>query len=205
MPGKVVATRRNKEQQIEGLTVAQQNAVDALACGKNDTETAELVGVHRVTVTKWRRYSLPFQAALNRHRSDIWSAGVDRLRSLLPKAMETLGELLEEGPPELRLKAALAVANLCPLEAGAFQTGPADDELLLDAETMRRRDRMKKLNDFGYFSGIGTSLPDIVRHRIMVQEEYDRELRSRDPASDSISDAGKNIPETDIALRPESD
>ena len=39
-------TRRNKEQHIDGLTLDQQNAVDALAAGKNDTETAVLVGVH---------------------------------------------------------------------------------------------------------------------------------------------------------------
>jgi transposase len=37
-----------------GLTIEQRNAIDLLVTGKTDTETAEAVGVHRVTVTKWR-------------------------------------------------------------------------------------------------------------------------------------------------------
>ena len=39
-------TRRNKEQHIDGLTLDQQNAVDALAGGKNDTETALRLRAH---------------------------------------------------------------------------------------------------------------------------------------------------------------
>ena len=47
-----------------GLTLAQQNAVDLLAAGKNDTETADALKLNRVTVTRWRLYSPEFRAAL---------------------------------------------------------------------------------------------------------------------------------------------
>lgn len=40
-----------------GLTIEQRNAIDLLVTGKTDTETADSVGVHRVTVTKWRNAS----------------------------------------------------------------------------------------------------------------------------------------------------
>ena len=54
--------------QNSALTVAQENAVDALAAGKKDAEVAALVGVNRVTVTRWRLYHPHFIAALNERR-----------------------------------------------------------------------------------------------------------------------------------------
>jgi hypothetical protein len=47
-------------------TLPQLNAVDLLAAGKTDTETAELLSLDRTTVTKWRLYDPVFQAALTR-------------------------------------------------------------------------------------------------------------------------------------------
>ncbi|MBT2729196.1 helix-turn-helix domain-containing protein [Bacillus sp. ISL-75] len=45
-----------------GLTVEQYNAIDLLITGKSDQETADIIGVNRVTVTKWRNYDLHFRA-----------------------------------------------------------------------------------------------------------------------------------------------
>ena len=50
----------------------QLNAIDLLPPGKTDTEAAELLGLHRTTVTKWRLYDPVFQAALNRRRAEAW-------------------------------------------------------------------------------------------------------------------------------------
>jgi hypothetical protein len=47
-----------------GLSLAQQNAVDLLAGGKNDTETAKALGLNRVIVTRWRLYSPEFRPGL---------------------------------------------------------------------------------------------------------------------------------------------
>lgn len=96
------------------LTVPQENAVDALAIGKNDAETASIVGVHRVTVTRWRLYDPVFQAALNVRRAEVWAVGVHRLRSLIPKALDVLAEELEDEDNPDRLKVALELLKLCP-------------------------------------------------------------------------------------------
>jgi hypothetical protein len=50
------------------LTVAQENAIDALVLGKSDREAAEVAGVARQTVTGWRLHHPYFQAELNRRR-----------------------------------------------------------------------------------------------------------------------------------------
>jgi hypothetical protein len=111
-----------------GLTIPQQNAVDALAAGKNDTETAEALGVNRVTVTRWRLYHPVFQAAINARRAEIWGAGVNRLRDLVPKALDALGGLLTTGNSAARLKAAAAILQLARLPAAGEGIGPTDAE-----------------------------------------------------------------------------
>lgn len=73
-----------------GLTVEQYNAIDLLITGKNDQETSDIIGVNRVTITKWRNYDLHFRAELNKRRKELWGSSVDRMRALIPKAMERL-------------------------------------------------------------------------------------------------------------------
>ncbi|MCM3195812.1 hypothetical protein [Priestia megaterium] len=73
-----------------GLTIEQLNAIDLLIMGKTDKEVADKIGLNRVTVTKWRNYDLQFQAKLNRCRKEIWKASIDKMRSLVPQALERL-------------------------------------------------------------------------------------------------------------------
>src|SRR3954471_10045894 len=80
-----------------GLTLPQQSAVDLLAGGKNDTETADALQLNRVTVTRWRLYSPEFRAALADRRAAVWGASADRLRALLLKALGVLADALESG------------------------------------------------------------------------------------------------------------
>jgi len=90
-----MATKTYKRE--HGLTIEQLNAVELLVMGKTDKEVAEAVGVNRVTVTKWRLYDPYFQAELNRRRKEIWGVVVDRFRSLLLKALNTVEKAIEEG------------------------------------------------------------------------------------------------------------
>ena len=101
-----------------GLTLAQQNAVDLLAAGKNDTETADALSLNRVTVTRWRLYSPEFRAALADQRAAVWGASADRLRALLPKALDALADALERADDKVTV--ALAVLKL----AGPRRTAP---------------------------------------------------------------------------------
>src|SRR5262249_25750987 len=129
-----------------GLTLTQQNAVDLLAAGKNDTETAEALNVNRVTVTRWRLYSPQFRAALADQRAAIWGASADRLRALLPKALDLLGAAIEEAEPSDRVTIALAVLKLAgPLPL--MPTAPTDPEAYVREAVEQERKQMRSDND----------------------------------------------------------
>ena len=81
-------------QMLHDLTVKQQNAIDRLVAGDTDEQAAQAAGVHRVTVSNWRLHDPAFQAALNARRQEVWGASADRLRSLVPRAIDTLATRL---------------------------------------------------------------------------------------------------------------
>src|SRR5262245_17701655 len=102
------------------LTLTQQNAVDLLAAGKNAPDTAAALNVNRVTVTRGRLYSPEFRAALADRRAAVWGAAADRLRALIPQALEALAEALDDD--NHRIPVALALLKL----AGPLPILPAD-------------------------------------------------------------------------------
>jgi hypothetical protein len=106
------ATKGYKREQ--GLTTAQLNAIDLLVTGKTDQEVADIIGVNRVTITKWKNYDIYFQAELNKRRKEIWGASIDRIRALVPKAMERLEK---EVDGENGWKVALEVIKLAGIES----------------------------------------------------------------------------------------
>src|SRR3989337_108349 len=91
------------------LSTEQRNAVDLLVTGKTDQDVAEAVGVSRQTVCGWRLYHPLFGAELNRRRQEVWGAAADKLRDLLPKALDVLSEELKSG--ESKLKVALEIVK----------------------------------------------------------------------------------------------
>jgi hypothetical protein len=122
------------------LTLPQRSAVDLLAAGKTDTEAAGLLGLHRTTISKWRLYDPLFQAALNRRRAEVWESGIDRLRALIPQALEVLaGEMADPDNPD-RVKAAVALLKLAPLTPEALAPGPADPGEIIRHIAARRRE-----------------------------------------------------------------
>lgn len=130
-----------------GLSIQQQNAIDLLITGTNDTETAEKVGVNRVSVTKWRLYDPWFQAELNKRRAELWGSAKQQFQALLPKAIEALDRELTEG--ESRWKAALEVLKMAGLPPTTFEVvGPTDSEQiiekLVDKRLAAKRARQRK-------------------------------------------------------------
>ncbi|MCA9119317.1 MAG: hypothetical protein H6822_06240 [Planctomycetaceae bacterium] len=133
-----------------GLTIQQENAIDVLVTGANDTETAERVGVNRVTVSKWRLYDPWFQAELNKRRAELWGSAGRQFQALLPKAIETLGRELTEG--ENGWKAALEVLRMAGLPLTTFEAGPTDGEQIVDSCVEKRlaanhAERRKHMSD----------------------------------------------------------
>jgi hypothetical protein len=151
-----------------GLTLTQQSAVDLLAAGKNDTETAAALGLNRVTVTRWRLYSPEFRGVLTEQRAAIWGAAADRLRALLPKALDTLAEALERGDDKVTV--ALAVLKLAgPLPL--VSAGPTDPEEIVRDTVERERERISSRSDEldGY-----AGLPDYDDHMKTVRKRLAR-------------------------------
>lgn len=119
------------------LTPEQLNAVDLLATGATDTAVATAVGVHRVTVTKWRT-SPTFLAALNQRRTDLFASATDTLRDLIPKALAVIGEALADADLDKRTDAAFQLLKAVKLPADAL-IGPTDPRVMVDEEVSRRR------------------------------------------------------------------
>jgi len=161
-----------------GLTLAQQNAVDLLAAGKNDTETAEALNLNRVTVTRWRLYSPAFRAALADQRAAVWGASADRLRALLPRALDALAEALDQADDADRVTVAIAVLKLAgPLPL--VPTDPTDPEDVLRRDLERERQRMRTRRDETHDQLNG--LPDYADHLKTVRK---RLARLAGPAED---------------------
>jgi hypothetical protein len=120
-------------------TLPQLSAIDLLAAGKTDQEAADLLQLHRTTVTKWRLYDPVFQAALNRRRAEVWGAAADRLRSLIPRALDALAAALEDPAHPGRLKAAAELLRLAAPTGTALAVGPTDPEEIVRGITRARR------------------------------------------------------------------
>jgi len=131
------ATKSDTLLQTRTLTVVQLNAIDALASGKNDTAVAETVGAHRTTVTRWRLYHPVFIAELNRRRSEVWANGADRLRAMIPEALEVLAAEMANAESPNRFKAAVEVLKLAT--PGTAVCGPMEaDEVVRSIVDQRR-------------------------------------------------------------------
>ena len=173
--GTPVYTRQHRS----GPTLPQLSAIDLLVSGKNDKETAELLGLSRTAVTKWRLYDPVFQAALNQRRAEVWGAGIDRLRSLIPKALDALAEEVESKESPSRLKAAVEVLKLAQLSSGATGIGPTDaEEIVHGIVSTRRRRAHGPLDDL---LDDGKGLPPINKHIRDTWDELEALAKEADP------------------------
>jgi hypothetical protein len=111
----------------DGLSSRQRGAIELLAAGKTASQVATQVGVNRKTLYRWRHEDANFVAELDARRREIWSATADRLRALLPKAVDTLAkELGRQSVWDNRpFLAAVALLRL-PLVTRAVLLNPAD-------------------------------------------------------------------------------
>jgi hypothetical protein len=90
------------------LSPAQERALPLVLAGRTDREVADVVGVGRQTIWRWRNEIPVFVAALNRERHELWASNSDRLRSLTSKALAVVDEALDASD----VQTALAVLRL---------------------------------------------------------------------------------------------
>lgn len=156
---------------IDGLTLAQQSAIDLLVAGKTDTEAATLLSLHRTTITKWRLYSPDFQAALNIRRAEVWGSAATRLRSLIPQAVNVLAEALENGPEENRVKLAMDLLKLTGLPS-VPEVGPFDPNEILRQTVLERRRQVGENHSNKFLDSLN-DLPDFHDHVGTVRAELE--------------------------------
>ncbi len=124
------------------LTPQQETAVDLLAVGTTVTSAAESVGISRQTVSEWLNHHFGFRAALNRRREELWASITDRLRAVVPKAIDALEREIDTGAA--RVTAAVHVLKACALYGTPQSIGATDAEELATIEREEEADRFQR-------------------------------------------------------------
>jgi hypothetical protein len=138
----MVRTKPHKTSQspaYKRLSPEQENAIDLLILGKPDREVAELAGVTRETVWHWRHEHPVFMATLERRRAEVWRQPQERLRSLLSKAVENLGQAVESGDLKASIELLKAVGMYGDGTMNAI--GEQDPEKLIRQQAEAQVDR----------------------------------------------------------------
>jgi hypothetical protein len=107
------------------LTEQQLTAIDLFLAGRNVTEVAEAVGVHRATVSGWLNRHGAFASALQLRRAERAETTTAKLEALGGKAVEALAKLLDDASPRVRLMASKAVLGSLASQKDA--RGSADE------------------------------------------------------------------------------
>ena len=118
------------------LSSEQEMAVILLAKGKTIAETAESVEVSEHTVRAWRWEHPGVQAAVHSRRQEDWAAVTDRLRALVPKALEVLERALEGETP---LPAALHILKACGLYGLQEPEGKTEAEAIAISQSIHQQ------------------------------------------------------------------
>lgn len=132
---------KTKADEKPKLTPAQLAAVDHLAAGLSATDAAARVSVARQTVSRWLNQDAAFIAELNGRRAELWGETADRLRALLPRAVETIAAAIEAGGPDA-LAASIALIRLAKIDP--TPTGSTDAEAIETARAERDRDIQRR-------------------------------------------------------------
>ena len=94
-----------------GLSQPQLTVINALSGGASTLSAAAEAGVHRNTISNWRRNCLAFQHALAHAQYDRALAAREKAEELLDISTQTIRAILEDpaAPASVRLRAALAI------------------------------------------------------------------------------------------------
>jgi len=96
------------------FTPQQYTVLDALAAGASITQAAAEAGVHRNTISNWRRETFNFEVALTNAQYDRAQQFREKAEEMTDLAFDTLRGIMSDSKasPSVRLRAALAVVKL---------------------------------------------------------------------------------------------
>ena len=89
---------------IDALNPKQLAAGPLVITGRTDVDVAAEIGVRRETLWRWRTQHPAFQAYLSFLKLEAHEARMDRVWTLVDRAMEVVGESLEEGDPVVAMQ-----------------------------------------------------------------------------------------------------
>ena len=137
-----MATKRDRSQhEIPELTAGQLAAVDTLIAGGTDQEAAAIASVHRSTLNAWKNHHPAFIAALSYRRREIFESSRERMRSLVPKALDRLERDLSDPLSAAGSRAAVRIVQAAISGDLPQDAGPTDPAAVLDGLARRRRPR----------------------------------------------------------------
>jgi hypothetical protein len=120
------------------LTSQQVATIDLLIAGAGLTETAEKVGVSRQILWQWKIRNPLFIAVLNEKRQELWGQQLERLRSLVGKAIDVLEEVLDSQNERLKVQVALHILRASLSGVDLTPKGTTDPQLLEVALNLER-------------------------------------------------------------------
>jgi hypothetical protein len=186
------ATKRYTPRTRAQLSDEQLVAMELLLSGATDQHVADTVGVHRVTVTRWRLYQPHFRSELIRRRRAAYAGAADSFRTVIPLALDTLKDQLRVGSS--RGNIALNLLHKVGLTSPSLVAG-IDDPIvededtildnLLDAEVRRQRSAAQ-LEDVGDDFAIPPDAP-VTQHERQAALDHLLSLVG-DPAPPASSD-----------------
>lgn len=127
--------------QASELTDTQRLAVMLMAMGYSGTYAAKTVGVGVRTLQLWRKNKPQFDLLLREIRDEAWQGTVAQVQSLYVRALDTLGQLLDDSNKTLRLKAAAVIfRGVTQIQASQGQMpeqGWSDERIRAEIDRLR--------------------------------------------------------------------
>ncbi|MGI8424695.1 MAG: hypothetical protein ACR2NO_11410 [Chloroflexota bacterium] len=135
-------TKRHMFLRVTALSIEQENAINLLLTGASDQSVASRLKLGRSTVHRWRHYHPLFIAELRRRRVAGRESSVDSVRSLVPRALDTVRDQIVNGDGHLSLAFLHKAGIFGTRETGPLlfaDVGPTDLHGVVDEEVRRRR------------------------------------------------------------------
>ena len=161
------------------LTPQQEEAINLILAGQNDSAVAETIGKSRSTVNVWRNHDPLFIATLNDRRQQIWGNQLNRLNTLAAQAVDALQDGLHDTDIKVRLAAAVHILKATGVYGatprGTQETDPA--ELAADLHTKEKeRDSLVSLGSFSWNSNERKYDTRAEQQRRFFGEERERQI-----------------------------
>lgn len=194
-------TKRHTFSRVTTLSIEQENAINLLLTGASDQSVSSRLKVGRSTLHRWRNYHPLFIAELSRRRTAGRESSLDTVRSLVPRAAETLRDQIVNGDGHLALAFLHRAGVFGTREAGPIfhaDNGPSDIDSVVDEEVRRRRAAGRLPTPAasqptnGSASGAGGEKPVSVVEPPITDEERDAVFA--DLLAEASSDAPLSVP-----------